>query len=99
METTKQHRSHPIGLNRIRFHWNRELRTRCYYIEGGEPIWIECPPSFGGLGDVVAGAAKAVGVKPSPGCGCEKRREALNRATPKVVARLLDALRGYWSKW
>jgi hypothetical protein len=52
-----------------------------------------------GLGDVVAGAAKAVGVKPSPGCGCEKRRQALNRATPKVVARLLDALRDYWSKW
>jgi hypothetical protein len=52
-----------------------------------------------GLGDVVAGAAKAVGVKPSPGCGCEKRREALNRATPKIVGRLLDTLRGYWSKW
>ncbi len=52
-----------------------------------------------GLGDVVAGAAKAVGVKPSPGCGCEKRRQALNRATPKIVARLLDGLRGYWSKW
>jgi hypothetical protein len=51
-----------------------------------------------GLGDVVAGAAKAVGVKPSPGCGCEKRREALNRATPKVVRRMLDALCGYWSK-
>jgi hypothetical protein len=64
--------------------------------------WLEGkvrePTNFG-LGDVVAGAAKAVGVKPSPGCGCEKRREALNRATPKVVARLLDALRGYWSKW
>jgi hypothetical protein len=51
------------------------------------------------LGDVVAGAAKALGVKPSPGCGCEKRREALNRATPKIVAQMLDALRGYWSKW
>lgn len=51
-----------------------------------------------GLGDVVAGAAKAVGVKPSPGCGCEKRRKALNRATPKVVGRMLDALRGYLSK-
>jgi len=52
-----------------------------------------------GLGDVVAGAAKAVGAKPSPQCGCEKRRQALNRATPKIVARMLDALRGYWSKW
>jgi hypothetical protein len=52
-----------------------------------------------GLGDVVAGAAKAVGVTPSKGCGCEKRRAALNRATPKFVRRVLDALRGYWSKW
>ena len=52
-----------------------------------------------GLGDVVAGAAKAVGVTPSKGCGCEKRRAALNLATPKIVGRLLHALRGYWSKW
>ena len=52
-----------------------------------------------GLGDLVAGAAKAVGFTPSRGCGCEKRRQALNRATPKIVARMLDALRGYWSKW
>jgi len=52
-----------------------------------------------GLGDVVAGAAKAVGFTPSKGCGCEKRRAALNRATPKFVGRLLDALRSYWSKW
>jgi len=52
-----------------------------------------------GLGDVVAGAAKAVGVRPSKGCGCEKRRDALNRATPQIVRQMLDALRGYWSKW
>jgi pantoate kinase len=52
-----------------------------------------------GLGDVVAGAAKAVGVRPSKGCGCEKRRDALNLATPQIVRRMLDALRGYWSKW
>jgi hypothetical protein len=51
-----------------------------------------------GLGDVVAGAAKAVGVTPSKGCGCEKRRAALNRATPKFVGRLLDAVRRYWSR-
>lgn len=49
-----------------------------------------------GLGDVVAGAAKAVGVTPSPGCGCEKRRAALNQATPKFVRRMLDAVRRYW---
>jgi hypothetical protein len=50
------------------------------------------------LGDLVAGAAKAVGVTPSPGCGCEKRRAALNRATPKFVGRMLDAVRRYWSR-
>lgn len=51
-----------------------------------------------GLGDVVAGAAKAVGVTPSPGCGCEKRRAALNRATPKFVRQVLDAVLRYWSR-
>ena len=50
------------------------------------------------LGDLVAGAAKAVGVTPSKGCGCEKRRAALNRATPKFVGRMLDAVRRYWSR-
>jgi hypothetical protein len=63
---------------------------------------VECPRlerTTTGVGDVVAGAAKAVGVTPSKGCGCEKRRAALNRATPKFVGRMLDALRGYWSKW
>lgn len=52
-----------------------------------------------GLGDVVAGAAKAVGFTPSKGCGCEKRRAALNRATPKFVGRLLDQVRRYWAHW
>jgi hypothetical protein len=52
-----------------------------------------------GLGDLVAGAAKAVGVTPSKGCGCENRRAALNRATPKFVRRVLDAARRYWSHW
>ena len=51
------------------------------------------------LGDLVAGAAKAVGVTPSPGCGCEKRRAALNKATPKLVGRMLAAVKGYWSRW
>lgn len=51
------------------------------------------------LGDLVAGAAKAVGVTPSKGCGCEKRRAALNRATPKFVGKMLEAVRRYWSHW
>jgi hypothetical protein len=40
-----------------------------------------------GLGDVIAGATKAVGIKP---CNkCQQRRAALNRATPSYVRRLL----------
>jgi hypothetical protein len=52
-----------------------------------------------GLGDLVAAAASTVGVKPKEGCGCEKRRQALNRATPKLVGRVLEAVRRYWSHW
>lgn len=35
-----------------------------------------------GLGDVVAKVAAAVGIKPTKGCGCKKRQEALNRLMP-----------------
>jgi hypothetical protein len=35
-----------------------------------------------GLGDVVAKVAAAVGIKPTKGCGCKKRQEALNRLVP-----------------
>ena len=39
-----------------------------------------------GVGDVVAGATKAVGFKP---CGsCQKRQAALNANTPTMVRRL-----------
>lgn len=38
-----------------------------------------------GLGDVVAGAAKAVGAKPCS--GCEQRRVDWNRAFPKIWRR------------
>lgn len=45
------------------------------------------PATMHGLGDVVAGATKAVGIKP---CGkCRERQAALNRATPTYVRRLL----------
>ena len=39
-----------------------------------------------GVGDVIAGATKAVGIKP---CGsCQKRQAALNANTPTMVRRL-----------
>lgn len=43
-----------------------------------------------GIGDAVAAATKAVGVKPCG--GCQRRQEALNRATPGWVSRLLGRL-------
>lgn len=46
-----------------------------------------------GLGDVVAGAANAVGIKKTAGCGCQKRQDALNRATPPYVRRVLGWLK------
>lgn len=33
-----------------------------------------------GLGDMIAGAASALGIQPTPDCGCQKRKAALNRA-------------------
>jgi len=55
--------------------------------------WVEDEPSepaAPGLGDAVAAATKAVGVKPCG--GCQRRREALNRATPGWASRLLGRL-------
>jgi pantoate kinase len=46
-----------------------------------------------GLGDVVAGAANAVGIKKTAGCGCQKRQDALNQATPNYVRRVLGWLK------
>ena len=47
-------------------------------------------PATPGIGDAVAAATKAVGVKPCG--GCQRRREALNRATPSWASRLLGRL-------
>jgi hypothetical protein len=40
-----------------------------------------------GIGDVVAAATTAVGVKPCGGCA--KRKAALNKATPRWLSRIL----------
>lgn len=47
-----------------------------------QPKTLATAPStrWRGLGDVVAAATKAVGIKPCG--GCQKRREALNRMVP-----------------
>lgn len=35
-----------------------------------------------GLGDTIAKAAKAIGIKKTESCGCDKRQELLNRLVP-----------------
>jgi hypothetical protein len=64
-------------------------------IENGKPVERDVPGPDSttgiGLGDVVAGATKAVGVKP---CGsCQKRQAAMNKATPKWMTKMLGWLR------
>ena len=59
-------------------------------IENGKPVERDVPGPDShtgiGLGDVVAGATKAVGFKP---CGsCQTRQAALNANTPTMVRRL-----------
>ena len=47
-------------------------------------------PQMNGLGDVVASATSAVGIKPC--APCAKRQAALNRATPGFISRILTYL-------
>lgn len=52
--------------------------------------WVPPGPARAGLGDAVAKATKAVGIKPC--AGCRKRQTALNRWTPAWLSRLLGRL-------
>lgn len=56
--------------------WGVELRD-------GRPVITELlaeVDAINGLGDVVAAATKAIGIKPCG--GCQQRREALNKMVP-----------------
>jgi hypothetical protein len=58
--------------------WGVELRD-------GRPVITELlaeVDAIDGLGDVVAAATKAIGIKPCG--GCQRRREALNKLMPFV---------------
>jgi len=49
--------------------------------------FTKAKPIKPGLGDVVARATTAVGIKPCGGCA--KRKAAMNKATPNWVSRIL----------
>jgi hypothetical protein len=40
------------------------------------------PEGMRGLGDLVAKATSALGIKQKPGCGCKQRQEKLNKLVP-----------------
>lgn len=52
--------------------------------------WTPPGPARPGIGDAVARATKAVGIKPC--AGCRRRQAALNRWTPAWLSRLLVRL-------
>lgn len=88
MDTTRMDLRHPARLI-----WSAEGKRfeACFDLRpDGEARRVDCEP-LPGVGDVVAGATKAVGVKPCG--GCKRRQAALNRATPSWLKRALAWLR------
>jgi hypothetical protein len=89
METTIK-RNSQSSVIRVRYQYGSETRLRCFTVVGGELENIDCPPhprDVIGIGDAVAAATKAVGVKPCGGCA--KRQAAMNKATPGWVGKIL----------
>jgi hypothetical protein len=88
MATTSDSDRRPRRLN-VRYDWEGEQRERCFRIIEGDLSPCECSPNkpAPGLGDAVASATKAVGIKPC--APCAKRQAALNRATPGWLSRIL----------
>lgn len=62
---------------------NGKIETWGVELRDGRPVITELlaeVEAINGLGDVVAAATKAIGIKP---CGaCQQRREALNKIVP-----------------
>ena len=84
------------GARRVTVHyeWLGERRERCFRIIDGDLVPNECQvmSETTGIGDLIAGATKAVGFKP---CGsCQKRQAALNKATPGWVGKILGLFKG-----
>ena len=84
----------------INYVFGESARTRCFEIKAdGELSLVECPsfepkqfdevvsPLRVGLGDAVAAATNAVGIKTCGGCA--RRQAAMNKATPGWVGGIL----------
>lgn len=92
MATTSDNHRRARRVN-VRYDWKGEQRERCFRIIEGDLSPCECPLYVDppGVGDVIAGATKAVGIKPC--APCAKRQAAMNRATPKWVSKILSWFR------
>jgi len=58
----------------------------------GVEVSLATPKPTHGLGDVVGVVASGMGVQASPGCGCAKRKQVLNRWTPAWLSRLISRI-------
>jgi hypothetical protein len=93
MEAPPVHHRDAYLLKRVSYQFQGERRTRCFRVLDGELSPVECPPAPEpppGIGDAVAAATSAAGIKP---CGaCKRRQAALNRLTPGWMRRVLGGL-------
>ena len=84
-------------LKRLTWIYQGQIRHACFEVGDHDPRPVPCeeakpapPRPEPGLGDAVAAATKAVGVRPCGGCA--RRQEALNRATPSWARKMLGRL-------
>lgn len=88
---TAQHHNRRARVLTFSYDHGGESRTACLEVtsDGGLRV-VKCgsKKKFRGLGDAVAAVTNAVGIKPCG--GCQRRREALNRATPNWLRRFLQ---------
>lgn len=82
--------SAPNQLKRLTWVHNGRKMEACFLVGSGHPIRVPCQAPLAGLGDVVAGATKAVGIQPC--ARCKRTQEQLNRLTPGWVRKGLSAL-------
>lgn len=81
----------------LRLTWTADgvRRHACFQPAGDDLKRVPCPEPPG-LGDVVAGATTAAGVKPCG--GCVRRKQAMNRLTPGWVKQMLHWLAQWLSR-